>query len=175
MTTPIYRDSPGPMLWRILSALDTNIAALDASPFRRNDFAGDLAWNRSKTPLVADLATPRAHLQYMIAIRGHTPNGRARAGGMIEMVADTEIAFAYLAIHDDQWESYRLSMQAAHMLRTMVLSCNWIAGAGLDPLTVQMTQSFAPAAIPQTRGGGGTAGLVITQRYNIIHVEDLTR
>jgi hypothetical protein len=174
--SPTYRDNPGPMLWRILSALDSNISTLDDEPFRRNDFPGD-GWNRTLAPLQADLSTPRAHLQYMVAVRSHTPSGRSMAGGMMEMTANVEIAFAFLAVHNAQWDYYRLSMQASHMLRNMVLGCGWASGAGLDPITVALREAYQPAAIPGPTGSpsGGTAGLVITQRFDITHVEGLTR
>ena len=165
-----YPDNPGSMLWRILSSMDTAVAALDATPFQRNNYSGDLAWTRSLQPLSPDLATPRTHLQYIMAFRSHAPSGKSYANRQVQMVANVDLAFAFLAVHNDQWESYRSAMQAAHLVRNTLLKDSWHCTAGLGPVTVRCTESFNPSATPT-----GTAGLVISQNYLVTHLEELSR
>jgi len=169
MSAPTYNGTHGAALWRILAALDAHIAATDPLPFQRNALSND-QWSRSALPLSPTASSPAGHLEYNLAIRGHSPTGEAsstHAGVMFEAAIDLQ--FAFRAYHDDQWQSYQLVIQAAQLLRNRVLSCAWHAGVGLPGTRVFCQESFNPALLPVQE-----AGLLITQTYRVRHLEGIT-
>lgn len=168
MTAPTYYGPHGAHLWRIVEAIDAQIATTDSLPFQRNSQSSDV-WSRSKTPLSPTSSTPEGHLEYNMAVRSHSPTGEGEStdrGVMFE--AQIDIVFAFRAYHDDQWKSYRLAMQAAQLLRNRILSCSWHRDTGCQALRVYLAESFAPAALTVDE-----AGLLITQTYRVRHLEGI--
>lgn len=168
MSAPTYYGTHGASLWRIVEAMDAEIAATDPLPFQRNAKSSD-QWTRSALPLSPTSSTPTGHLEYNLAVRGHSPTGEAssqKRGLMFE--AQIDVAFAFRAYHDDQWLSYRLAMQAAQLLRNRLLSCDWIADLGFPGVRVFVQESFNPALLTVQE-----SGLLITQTYLVRHLEGI--
>jgi len=168
MSAPAYIAPHGCPLWRIIEAMDAQIAASDPLPFQRNAKAND-QWTRSALPLSPTSSTPTGHLEYNLAVRGHSATGEAEStirGVMFE--ASIDVAFAFRAYHDDQWTSYRLAMQAAQLVRNRLLSCDWHASVGFSALRVFCQESFNPALLSVQE-----SGLLITQTYRVRHLEGI--
>jgi len=169
MTAPAYIGTHGAALWRIVEAMDARIAGTDPLPFQRNAQAND-QWTRSALQLSPASSTPTGHLEYNLAVRGHSPTGEGEStarGVMFE--ASIDVAFAFRAYHDDQWTSYRLAMQAAQTVRNRLLSCAWHADVGFSALRVFCQESFNPALLTVQE-----SGLLITQTYRVRHLEGIT-
>lgn len=168
MTAPAYIGPHGCKLWRIVEAMDAQIASTDPLPFQRNALSND-QWTRSALPLSPTSSTPTGHLEYSIGVRGHSPTGEAEStirGVMFE--ASLDVVFAFRAYHDDQWTSYRLAMQAAQSVRNRILSCDWHSSAGFSALRVFCQESFSAGLLTVQE-----SGLLITQSYRIRHLEGI--